>query len=169
MLLRACQLYDCVLSSSSVPGICLPKKQKPVSKINCFLLPHPLVEEAEPTHLRVSVAVIKGVTSNSMEGEELVLFNFTLSPPPSLREVRVGTQGRNCAGSTEDHCHWLSPHGLLCLFPHSTQGHLPRPSTLLMVSWVPLHQSSVKGMPQGFLTGQSDRGGLFSVEVLRSL
>lgn len=83
MLLRACQLYDCVLSSSPVPGICLPKKQKPVSKINCFLLPHPLVEEAEPTHLRVSVAVIKGVTSNSMEGEELVLFNFTLSPPPS--------------------------------------------------------------------------------------
>lgn len=167
-MLRACQLSDCVLSSSPVPGICVPRKQKPVSKINCFLLPHPLVEEAEPTHLRVSVAVIKGVTSSSVEGKGRVLFSFTLSPPLSLREVRVGTQGRNCAGSTEERCCWLSPSGLLSLFPHSTQDHLFRPSTLLMVSWVLLHQSSVKEMPQGFLTGRSD-GGLFSGEVLRSL
>lgn len=61
---------------------------------------------------RVSVAVIKNVTSNNVQRKELVLF----ASPPSFTE---GSQGRDwgqklCRVYRQEHCYWLSLHGLFC-------------------------------------------------------
>jgi hypothetical protein len=98
--------------------------------------------------LRVSIAVVKH-HDQKQSGEERVYSISQLSGnTPSLREARVGTQGRDVKAETEaeatEGCCFLTSHGLFSRLSYIPQDHLPRDSA------IPLHQPLIKKMCQAW-------------------